>query len=151
MVYQWKYSGLTTDTKIVIVADSDELDTIIQQELTNTQRLSNIINPSRDLWTNLNTLHQKKWETEKEDFINKTCKIINFKKHSLETSFRAEKLSIESILIETTDEKIRLMKKSQLEHCIDNYNRKVNELEDKLNKVDIHFKTLIYGVLKIGE
>ena len=43
------------------------------------------------------------------------------------------------------------MKESQLEHCIDNHNRKIKELDDKMNSVDIHFKTLIYGIIKIGE
>lgn len=150
MVYQWKYSGITTDTKIVIVADLEGIEAIIQKQLIENQRLSNILNPSRDLWMKLNTIHQQKWEAEKDDFINKTRKIINFKKHSLETSFKAEKLSIESVLAETTDDKIRIMKQSQLEHCIDNYTRKQKELDDKLDTVDIHFKPLIYGVIKLG-
>lgn len=42
------------------------------------------------------------------------------------------------------------MKQSQLEHCIDNYTRKQKELDDKLDTVDIHFKPLIYGVIKLG-
>ncbi len=151
IAYQWKYTGVNTDTKIIIVAGSVKTEAIAEKMLSSATNLSNIINPSRDLWSNLNTTHQKKWEAEKEKFIERTRKIIDFKKHSLETSFRTEKMSIESVIAETTDEKIKLMKQSQLEHCIDNYKRKIQELDDRLNKVDIHFKTLIYGVLKAGE
>lgn len=149
MVYQWKYSGISTDTKIVVVADSRELERIIENQLPLATNLSSTLNPARDSWEKLNTIHQKKWESEKENFIEKTRKIINFKKRSLETSFRAEKLSVEATLSETTDDKIKLMKRSQLEHCIDNYNRKVKELEEKMNTVDIHFKTLIYGIIQL--
>lgn len=151
MVYQWKYSGVTADTKIVIVADSPELESVIENQLSAAANLSSALNPSRDSWASLNALHQRKWESAKENFIEKTRKIIDFKKHSLETSFRAEKLSIEAVLSETTDDKIRLMKKSQLEHCVDNHNRKLNELEEKMNVVDIHFKILIYGIIQFGE
>ena len=151
LVYQWKYTGINTDTKIVIVANSDDLEAILEKKLSSTTELPNIMNPIRDLWSNLNKKHQKKWEIEKDKFVEKTRKIIDFKKHSLEISFKAEKLSIESVLSETTDEKIKVMKKSQLEHCIDNYNRKVKELDEKLNKVDIHFKTLLYGIVRAGE
>ena len=93
----------------------------------------------------------KSLEPGKRNICTKNKKIINFKKRSLDTSFRAEKLSIESVLGETTDDKIKLMKESQLEHCIDNHNRKINELDDKMNSVDIHFKILIYGIIKFGE
>ena len=151
MVFQWKYFGIATDTKIVVVADSEELETIITKNLASATNLSSVLNPIRGLWSNLNAAHQRKWENEKNEFIEKSRKIIDFKKQSLETSFRAEKLSIESVLSESTDEKIKLMKQSQLEHCIDNYNRKVQDLYNKLNKVDIQFKTLIYGIIKVGE
>ena len=151
MAFQWKFTGVTTDTKIITIAESEELEKIIEENLACSDKLSNILNPNRDLWSSLNTIHQNRWEQEKENFIQKTKKIIDFKKRSLDTSFRAEKLSIESVLEETTDDKIKLMKESQLEHCIDNHNRKIKELDDKMNSVDIHFKTLIYGIIKIGE
>lgn len=151
IAYQWKYSGIVSDTNIVVVAESSKLERVIKNQLSASTNLSSIINPSRDLWANLNAIHQKKWESEKESFVERTRKIINFKKHSLETSFRSEKLSIESVISETNDDKIRLMKKSQLEHHIDNYNRKLKELDEKLNAVDIHFKTLIYGIAQLEE
>ena len=151
MTFHWNYTGVTTDTKIVTIAESEELEKIIENNLASSEKLANILNPNRDSWNNLNTIHQNRWEQEKENFVQKTKKIIDFKKRSLDTSFRAEKLSIESVLGETTDDKIKLMKESQLEHCIDNYNRKIKELDDKMNSVDIHFKTLIYGIIKFGE
>lgn len=151
MAFQWKFTGVTTDTKIITIAESEELEKIIEENLACSDKLSNILNPNRDLWSSLNTIHQNRWEQEKENFIQKTKKIIDFKKRSLDTSFRAEKLSIESVLEETTDDKIKLMKESQLEHCIDNHNRKIKELDDKMSSVDIHFKTLIYGIIKFGE
>ena len=150
MAFQWKFTGVTTDTKIIIIAESDELARLIEENLTGSEKFSNFINPNRDSWSKLNIIHQNRWKQEKESFIHKTKKIIDFKKRSLDISFRAEKLSIKSVLDETTDDRIRLMKKNQLEHCVDNYNRKIKVFDDKMNSIDIHFKTLIYGILKIG-
>ena len=43
------------------------------------------------------------------------------------------------------------MKRSQLENSKDRYNRKINELNEKLEKVDILFRPLVYGIVKAGE
>lgn len=150
VAYQWKYAGVTTDTKIVIVSDSRKLDEVIEEQLSSIKSFSKVLNPDRNNWSGLNDAHRLKWEAEKDEFMQKTQKTIGFKKHSLETSFRAEKLAIEAVIEDTNDDKIKLMKQSQLAHCIDNYNRKVKELDAKIDNVDIHFKPLAYGIFEIG-
>lgn len=150
VAYQWKYSGVTTDSKVVIVAGSRNLEEAIEKLLPLASGFSKVLNPDKQAWSSLNSSHQAKWEAAKNEFVQKEKKIIDFKKRSLEMSFRAEKFSIEAVLADTTDDKIRLMKKSQLEHCVDNYKRKVQELDSKIDNVDIHFKPLAYGIFEIG-
>lgn len=150
IVYKWDFLGITPNSKLVIIADSEEVEHFIKTNLSKIKNFSNSINPNKTLWSHLNSIHQKRWEQEKEKYIQKTKKVIDYKKRSLEISFTAERLSIETVLKETSDDRIRLMKQRQLEHCIDNYNNKVKELDDKLSTVDIQFKILVYGILNVG-
>ena len=41
------------------------------------------------------------------------------------------------------------MKKSQLENAARVYERKITELDENLEGIDITFKPLVYGILKV--
>lgn len=41
------------------------------------------------------------------------------------------------------------MKKSQLSNATDIYNRKIKELDNDLDCIDITFKPIVYGVLRM--
>lgn len=151
IIYQWKYIGVTTDTKLITIATSEDIEKEIEYAIMNAVLTDDLLNPDRNKWEELNKHHYKKWDNANNDFVEKTRKIINFRKQSLTTSFRAEKLSIGAILDNTTDEKIKIMKAKQLENCIENYERKIAELNNKIENVDIHFTPLIYGILNVGD
>ena len=79
----------------------------------------------------------------------KSNKVISFKKQSITTNFRNQKLTLEQIINDSSDEKIQIMKKSQLSNATDIYNRKIKELDNDLDRIDITFKPIVYGVLRM--
>lgn len=147
IIYRWKYSGVLEDSRIIIVSENSEIEKFLNvnisklKDFSKTQTFYN--------WEKLNKSHQRKWFSEKEKFIEKSKKIIAFKKQSLSTNFRNQKLALESIIQNSSDDKIILMKKSQLENATRIYERKIAELDENLERIDITFKPLVYGILKV--
>lgn len=147
ILYQWKYTGVFEDSKILIVSENTALENFLEENIAKCTDF--VAKENKYEWGNLNTEHQHKWLREKDAFIEKSKKIIAFKKQSLSSNYRNQKLSLEAIIKDSSDEKIIIMKKAQLENATAIYNRKVKELEESLEKVDITFKPLVYGILEV--
>ena len=147
IVCQWNYTGILADTKLITIAKNAEIESELDKNLSNFEVLKN---DEKDYnWEELNKRHQAKWLLEKEQFIEKSKKVIDFKRQSLSTNFRNQKLALESIIRNSSDENIVRMKKAQLENANIIYNRKIEELDESVNKIDITFKPIVYGVLKV--
>ena len=147
IVYQWNYTGILADTKLITIAKNAEIESELDKNLSDFEVLKN---DGKDYnWENLNQRHQAKWFLEKEQFIEKSKKVIDFKRQSLSTNFRNQKLALESLIRNSSDENIVRMKKAQLENATMIYNRKIEELDESVNKIDITFKPIVYGVLKV--
>lgn len=147
IIYQWNFTGILEDSKLVIIAENDNVEKLLNDNISTINQFEmheNIVE-----WENLNKVHQKKWLEEREKFIEKSDKVISFKKQSITTNFRNQKLALEQIIRNSSDEKILLMKNSQLNNTTDIYNRKIKELDEALNCIDITFKPLVYGVLGV--
>lgn len=147
IMYQWNYSGVLEDSKIVIVAEDKEVEKYLNNNISSLSQFDT--NEEENDWDNLNKVHQQKWFEAKENFIDKSNKVISFKKQSITTNFRNQKLTLEQVLMDTTDDKIKLMKESQLNNATNIFKRKIRELDEDLNCIDITFKPLVYGVLRV--
>ena len=147
IIYQWNYTGVLEDSKLVVISENKGVEDFLNN---NIEKLNQyIFDENMNDWDNLNKTHQKKWFEAKEKFIEKSNKVISFKKQSITTNFRNQKLTLEQIINDSTDEKILIMKKSQLSNATSIYNRKIKELNSNLNCIDITFKPLVYGILRM--
>lgn len=147
VVYQWKYSGVLEDSKLIFVAENKKVEDFLNNSISSLRHFNT--NEKENEWSSLNKTHQQKWFEAKESFIDKSTKVISFKKQSITTNFRNQKLTLEHIIMDSTDDKIKLMKESQLNNATDIYNRKIRELDNDLNCIDITFKPLVYGILTV--
>jgi hypothetical protein len=147
IIYQWNYTGVLEDSKLVVISENKDVEDFLNN---NIEKLNQyILDENMNDWDNLNKSHQKKWFEAKEKFIEKSNKVISFKKQSITTNFRNQKLTLEQIINDSSDEKIKIMKKSQLSNATDIYNRKIKELDNDLDCIDITFKPIVYGVLRM--
>lgn len=145
IIYQWNYTGVLEDSKLVIISENSDVEDFLNKNIEKLKQYT--IDEDMSNWDSLNKTHQKKWFEAKEKFIEKSKKVITFKKQSITTNFRNQKLTLEQIINDSTDEKIQIMKKAQLNNATDIYNRKIKELDSDLNCIDITFKPLVYGVI----
>ena len=135
------------DSKLVVISENQDIEDFLHN---NVEKLNQYnLDENMNDWDNLNKSHQKEWFEAKEKFIEKSNKVISFKKQSITTNFRNQKLTLEQIINDSTDEKIQIMKKSQLSNATDIYNRKIKELDNDLDCIDITFKPIVYGVLRM--
>jgi hypothetical protein len=146
IVYQWNYTGILADTKLITVSENATIESELEKKLSELEVFEK--DGKSHNWEALNKQHQSKWFLEKEQFVEKSKKVIDFKRQSLSTNFRNQKLALESIIRNSSDESIIRMKKAQLESANMVYNRKIKELDECVNKIDITFKPIVYGVLK---
>ena len=147
IIYQWNYTGVLEDSKLVVISENQDIEDFLNNNIEKLNQYN--LDENMNDWDYLNKSHQKKWFAAKEKFIEKSNKVISFKKQSITTNFRNQKLTLEQIINDSTDEKIQIMKKSQLSNATDIYNRKIKELDNDLDCIDITFKPIVYGVLRM--
>lgn len=150
IIYQWKYFGSYTDKKLIVIADNQDIQDEINKNIALYADYSEHEMYDSNHWEKLDVMHKFMWQTEKQKYIEKNNKIVAYKKQSLVTSYNARKRLAEGQIAQTSDEKIIKMRTAQLLRAQNIFQRKMQELDDCIDKVDITFKPIVYGILNIS-
>lgn len=149
IVYRWTYHGVTTESKIKIISD----DTNIEKELSDNISLLNNFNTEetsydKSKWDILDSIHEEKWNKEKEEFNNKTKELINYYKQNVLRTLNGIIKNSENTIAQVLDPKIIKLHQGIIENKQLERDNKIKELDNKLGKVDIIFEPLVYGIIE---
>ncbi len=149
-LYYWDYKGLTSKMKFVAICPNQILGNEILKmfETVDSSCLIQQKIKSQDMEI-LNSLHYKKWASEKELYKKEEEHIWRIKMHALETDMSNLRKSINRHIQNTSNEKIIRMKKSELNRKEVKYETKKEELQSKKNQVDILYQLIGQGVIEI--
>jgi hypothetical protein len=106
--------------------------------------------PDREECDGLDTRHHTKWIEAHNNHLADNRRLADHRLQSLTVSHRARCKAIENQIARATNEKIRLMKESELLRANADYDRRMAELQQAGNSGDVHALPIVFGTLTIN-
>ena len=136
---------------LVPVADDQALEASLMALLQTARDSTSQTLPNREDWDDLDTRHHAKWVDAHNNHLAQNRKLVEHRIQSLAVSHRARCKAIEDQIGRATNEKIRLMKESELQRANADYQRRMSELEQAANSGDIRAIPVVFGTVSITE
>jgi ERCC4-related helicase len=148
-VYQWTKQGVKQEAMLVPVASDpsieEELFSLIQ--FATTREDSELLLNSE--FDELDAQHHSKWVKARADHIAENRQYVDYRMQNLTVSHKARCKAIEDQLHRTVNDKIRLMKQSELGRANMDFNRRMQELEWAAEGGDIFATPVLFGTINI--
>ena len=103
------------------------------------------------VWDELDAHHYKLWSEERTDHQRRNQELAKYRKESLSTSHQARMALLVEQLAQANNKKIQRMRQSQIKSATADYDRRIQELDNAIDKADIITEPVAYGVLNIEE
>jgi hypothetical protein len=153
-VYQWRFDGIREDLVLKPIAISPtvtpRLDRLFEKatDTTPDNRTDGLSSTVRDA---LDVHHHALWSEARTQHQQRTRDLVAYRRESLSTSHQARLALLQEQLTQATDEKLRRMRRSQIDAAQADYERRVQELDRAMERVDIIAEPVAYGVLVTEE
>ena len=148
-IFRWTKYGIKKDEVMVPVASDlvaeEKLFKLLQ--LATTQPGSDL--PGHSEFETLDAQHHSKWATAQADHIAENRQHVEFRIQSLTVSHKARCKAIEDHIDRANNDKIRLMKQSELGRANEDFNRRMQELEQAASSGDIHAMPIVFGIITV--
>lgn len=151
IVYVWHYKGLRNDLKITTISISNKISSQLNFLLKKATSLNTEqkISFEQSDWDKLNKNHYNQWNKAKEKHKENTIRLVNYRKVSLNLSYKARISQLKDQLENTTNEKIIRMRKSQIDSVEADYARRNQELDIAIERTDLTAQAIVYGVINV--
>ena len=152
-IYQWRYHGIREDMVLEAVASNklvaEHIDDLLESATDCSETLPDGFDVS--VWDELDGWHYKLWNDARSEHRQRTQELADFRRESLSTSHRALISLLKEQLCEATNEKIQIMRRSQIDAAEADYTKRIQELEIAIERADIIAGPVAYGVIHIDE
>ena len=150
-LYQWKKYGIKLDEELVTIVDNPAAQESIMQLLQEAREPIKSHSASVDDFNDLDLLHHAKWTAARANHSAVNQDLAEQRKQSLTVSHRARVRTLDDQLLKTTNEKIHMMKQSELSRATADYNRRINELQDLADTSDIRTSLILFGTIIVEQ
>ncbi len=147
-IYAWELKGLRPELRLVPICSNSVLQIGFFEHLESGASIDpadNMLSP--EAGKALDLVHHEFWEKEKAAHHAKTEEMVCYRIESLETSHRSRVNLIEGQLVNAENDRIRIMKQSQLKNIQNEYEQKRAGLESAATAADIHARPVVFGTL----
>lgn len=148
-IYQWSKRGIKPDQSLVAVSDNPVIESSLFSLLQDASDTNAAPLPERREFDALDAHHHRKWSDEKANHVDENRLLVEHRIQSLTISHRARCLTIEEQISRATNEKIRLMRESELARANADFDRKVTDLQQAANAADVMASPVVFGVLAV--
>jgi len=148
-VFRWTKQGVKHDELLAPIASHIDVEAKLFSLLQTARTLEGAMLPGSTEFDELDTKHHGKWTSAQANHIAENRQQVEFRIQSLTVSHRARCKAIEDQLLRATNDKIRLMKQSELVRANADFNRRIQELEQAAGSGDIHASPVIFGRLVV--
>ena len=153
VIYKWQLHGIQEDMIIKPIGSSEII----------TPHLTGLLEKAEDFqsgeentydshaWDILDKQHYKLWHEAREKHKKYIADIVEFRRQSLTTSHKARIALLEEQLNQADDEKIRRMRKSQIDSANADYARRLQEINIAIERADIITEPVAYGIIIVED
>ena len=148
-LYRWAKHGVKPDEQLVAVADHPSLEASLLTLLQSAGEPSFEPLPNAAELEALDARHYQRWTDAQANHIAENRQLVDHRIQSLTASHRARCMVIEDQVARATNEKIRLMKVSELARTHTDFSRRMGELEQAANSGDIRSTAVVFGTIAV--
>ena len=149
-LYRWSKMGVRVDEVLVPVC----ADATIEAALLNLLESAKDSRGSGELGASaheaLELRHHAAWTEARANHVAGNRELVEHRSQSLTASHRARRAAIEEQLRSATNEKIRLMKSSQLARAEADFERRIAEIQRSVDAADILATPVVFGMIEVG-
>jgi superfamily II DNA or RNA helicase len=149
-LYRWTKDGVRPDELLVAVADDPQLEVSLLALLQSGGAPSPEPLPDAAECDALDARHHHRWAEAQANHIAENRQLVEHRIQSLTVSHRARCKAIEDQVTRATNDKIRLMKESELARAHADFNRRMAELQQAANTGDIRATPVVFGTLSVA-
>ena len=152
-IYRWLFHGIREDLEFKPIASSTALTPQLVHLLEKAvdASINEQVDPGSPVWDDLDALQHKQWSAARATHAQRTRELAAYRRESLSTSHQARIRLLEEQLEQASNENIQRMRQSQLATAHADYDRRIQELDSAIQKVDVIAEPVAYGVLTIEE
>jgi ATP-dependent helicase HepA len=147
-VYRWQKQGAKPDEMQVAIATEPQIEAKLLT-LLQTARPHDAPLPEQAEFDALDGRHFERWRTAQANHIDENCRLVEHRIHSLTVSHTARRAVIADQLARATNDKIRVMKQSELARAEADFVRRREELEKAAGAGDIQATPVVFGVILV--
>jgi len=148
-IYEWQYHGLRDDLHLVPIANLPELEPRLVQLLIQGQDLPTPPDLQDGEINQLEERQYTRWQTARSEHQQKIAELVAYRRESLEVSHQARLTLLHDQLAQSTNDKIRRMRESQIATARADYERRVEELNAAIDKAEITAQPVAFGIIQI--
>ena len=148
-LYQWQKVGLRPDDALIAIASEPKLDSAVLSLLVgavDAHHEAPVDDKTLDI---LDRRHHEVWTVERANHVAENRELVQHRLQSLNVSHQARCKLLEEQVQRSTNDKIRLMKESELARAKFDYDRRVIDLEKAAISADVHATQVVYGVIAV--
>lgn len=148
-LYRWSMLGIKPDESLVPVATDPQVEEHVLSLLQSASD-ANVTVPVDDSEPDLlDARHYETWTKARAEHMEANRQLVEHRIQSLSVSHQARCKAIEDQIERATDDKIRLMKESELSRANADADRRMEELEQMANSGDIRATPVVIGTLSL--
>lgn len=149
-LYRWSKHGVKPDELLIAVANDPQIEASLLALLQSARDPGSSRLPDPPDWDALDVRHHSKWTEAQAKHIAENRQLVEHRVQSLTISHRARCRAIEDQVARATNDKIRLMKESELARANADFNRRIAELQQAANSGDIRAAPVVFGILSVS-
>jgi superfamily II DNA or RNA helicase len=149
-LYRWRKKGARPDEMLVPVAADPTVETEILTAIESAVETEHLDPPDVSAYDPLDVRHHSKWAAARANHIDETRQLLEQRTQSVTVSHRARCRILEDQLGRATNQKIRLMKESELARANADFDRRVGEIRRAADSADILADPVVFGRIKVG-
>jgi ATP-dependent helicase HepA len=149
-IYRWTRQGAKRDEELVPIAANSDIASNLLELLQLSQDASGLTMPGQQVWDDLDAVHHRLWLNSSTEHAADNRQIVGVRIQSLTTSHRARRALLEDQIARATNDKIRLMKKSELGRAQIDFDVRIAQLGRAAESGDIRAMPAVFGVIEVG-
>jgi len=148
-LYRWTKHGIRPDEELVVVAENSEVERQLVAVLPNARQATCDSPVKSDDFDDLDGLHHAKWVAAQADHIALNQQLAAHRIQSLTVSHEARMQILADQISKATNEKIRLMKQSEMARAIADFDRRLAELRQAGLTGDVRATPVVFGTIQV--
>jgi ATP-dependent helicase HepA len=152
-IYQWHFHGIREDVVLRLVSRDQSITDNWQTLLEKAEAGETIpveLSESSS-YEELTKIQYDLWSKAREDHRARERDLAQYRRESLTSSHEARIALLGDQLSQSTNDKIKRMRQSQIDSANADYARRIQELEIAMERTDVHAQLIVNGTIEVEE